>query len=469
MRLILAARALGPARVLRASSGTHRAAPGARYSGAGPMPSVVAPVTFFAGQHLATLLPAAAARRAALFSTTAYDGGDYYPEYDGEDRDDGAPPVNPRDACKVFVANLAWDVSSDDLAEVFASCGEVVDTNVLTFADSGKSKGMGFVEFSRPDAVQAALAMADTLVNDRPIAVEQAGKPRPRKVIDHQRERRGRQFRDSPMERRRSAEDFQDTRVFVESLSYDTQWPELKDYFKQIGDVVYASVSERPDGSSKGCGVVQFETKEEAQRAIELLNGSELGGRPIVVREDRQERGKRANEPRDGSDSWARANTRSRVSGSAPQRILPGDWECSGCGAVVFAKKTVCFICNTPKGADSVELVPTDGAGVEGQAFKDGDWNCPDCNAHVFASKGNASNAAAPTPTAPRPAGEGAGAAGRRGAAGTTADRQVRTSSLATGAAPIATVTTSRTSSNASSAGALGPRARERAVRGGPG
>lgn len=54
-------------------------------------------------------------------------------------------------------------------------------------------------------------------------------------------------------------------RVFVGSLSYDTTWEVLKDFFKQAGNVTYASVSTREDGSSKGCGVVQFSTVEEAQ------------------------------------------------------------------------------------------------------------------------------------------------------------------------------------------------------------
>lgn len=53
--------------------------------------------------------------------------------------------------------------------------------------------------------------------------------------------------------------------MFVSSLSYNTTWEELKDFFRQAGNVAYATVSERPDGSSKGCGIVQFETVEEAQ------------------------------------------------------------------------------------------------------------------------------------------------------------------------------------------------------------
>lgn len=51
----------------------------------------------------------------------------------------------------------------------------------------------------------------------------------------------------------------------MSSLSYDTTWETLKDFFKQAGNVTYASVSQRPDGTSKGCGVVQFDTTEAAE------------------------------------------------------------------------------------------------------------------------------------------------------------------------------------------------------------
>lgn len=43
-------------------------------------------------------------------------------------------------------------------------------------------------------------------------------------------------------------------------------------------------------GRSKGWGIVEFETPEEALTAINTLNGVELGGRTILVREDREDR-----------------------------------------------------------------------------------------------------------------------------------------------------------------------------------
>lgn len=43
-----------------------------------------------------------------------------------------------------------------------------------------------------------------------------------------------------------------------------------------------------PDGRSKGCGIVEYATREEAQKAVESLSHAELDGREIYVREDRE-------------------------------------------------------------------------------------------------------------------------------------------------------------------------------------
>ena len=57
-------------------------------------------------------------------------------------------------------------------------------------------------------------------------------------------------------------------------------WEELKDYFKAAGEVVYASVS-CENGRSKGCGIVQMETVEEAKAAIDLLHETDV--RPRII------------------------------------------------------------------------------------------------------------------------------------------------------------------------------------------
>jgi RNA recognition motif-containing protein len=52
--------------------------------------------------------------------------------------------------------------------------------------------------------------------------------------------------------------------------------------------LLYFLVLEEAGGRSKGCGLVEYSTPDEAQHAIETLNDTELSGRKIFVREDRE-------------------------------------------------------------------------------------------------------------------------------------------------------------------------------------
>jgi len=83
--------------------------------------------------------------------------------------------------------------------------------------------------------------------------------------------------------------------VFVNGLSADTSWRELKRHFSdsfvslsQQRSVQRAQVALHPNGVPKGYGTVRFSNVEFATRAIRVLNGSQLKGRIIEVRLDRQ-------------------------------------------------------------------------------------------------------------------------------------------------------------------------------------
>lgn len=79
-------------------------------------------------------------------------------------------------------------------------------------------------------------------------------------------------------------------RCYVSNLAWKTSWQDLKDKFRECGNVVYANVTRGEDGRSKGWGIVEFETPDEAIAAVNQLNGADLGGRRISVREDREDR-----------------------------------------------------------------------------------------------------------------------------------------------------------------------------------
>lgn len=86
--------------------------------------------------------------------------------------------VNPR---KLFVGNLSWSLSSEDLRQRFAEFGEVEDALVLTDKFTGRSKGFGFVTMATEEAAQAAIAgLNDQDFAGRNIVVNVAQPPRPR-------------------------------------------------------------------------------------------------------------------------------------------------------------------------------------------------------------------------------------------------------------------------------------------------
>src|SRR3989338_6656159 len=58
---------------------------------------------------------------------------------------------------KLYVGNMPYTVSSDDLRKQFTDAGTVVDAVVISFKDTGRSKGFGFVEMETEDMAKKAI------------------------------------------------------------------------------------------------------------------------------------------------------------------------------------------------------------------------------------------------------------------------------------------------------------------------
>jgi len=77
-------------------------------------------------------------------------------------------------------------------------------------------------------------------------------------------------------------------KLYVGGLPYSTTDDDLQNHFAQYGTVVSARViTDRDTGRSKGFGFVEMATDEDGQNAIKNLDGSDLGGRKIVVNQAR--------------------------------------------------------------------------------------------------------------------------------------------------------------------------------------
>ena len=76
---------------------------------------------------------------------------------------------------RIYVGNLPYSADDEQLRQLFASYGTVVDARVITDRNTGQSKGFGFVEMSTEDEARAAIAgLNGTLLGNRPLRLDEA-------------------------------------------------------------------------------------------------------------------------------------------------------------------------------------------------------------------------------------------------------------------------------------------------------
>ena len=81
---------------------------------------------------------------------------------------------------KLYVGNLSYDVTEDELNNLFAQKGEVVSVKIISDHQSGRSKGFGFVEMSSKEENEAVISAFNGYdLKGRPMRVnESIDKPR---------------------------------------------------------------------------------------------------------------------------------------------------------------------------------------------------------------------------------------------------------------------------------------------------
>jgi RNA recognition motif-containing protein len=58
---------------------------------------------------------------------------------------------------KLYIGNLSFDISEEELGEAFSQFGEIVSTAIIKDSVSGRSKGFGFIEFAQEESAKAAV------------------------------------------------------------------------------------------------------------------------------------------------------------------------------------------------------------------------------------------------------------------------------------------------------------------------
>ena len=82
---------------------------------------------------------------------------------------------------KLYVGNLSYETTEDELQKLFVEVGPVVSVAIITDRSSGRSKGFGFVEMETEQAAQEAIERLNNYdLNQRTITVSEARPPRER-------------------------------------------------------------------------------------------------------------------------------------------------------------------------------------------------------------------------------------------------------------------------------------------------
>eukprot|EP00980_Cylindrotheca_fusiformis_P014602 scaffold3955_cov160-Cylindrotheca_fusiformis.AAC.22 len=154
----------------------------------------------------------------------------------------------------VYVGNLSYDCSWQDLKDKFKPCGFIEKADIIEH--NGKSKGYGKVIFSSPRDVQEAIKRFDgTDFQGRSLIVKPWG----------------------------TSETYT---LYCGNLSFDCRHGELRDFFRGYGKIDNVEIAVN-NGRSKGFGFVDFVSRDDAKRAMGALDGKDFQGRPIKIKWDR--------------------------------------------------------------------------------------------------------------------------------------------------------------------------------------
>ncbi|KAE9585343.1 hypothetical protein Lal_00018195 [Lupinus albus] len=174
---------------------------------------------------------------------------------------------------RLYVGNLPYSLTSDQLAELFGEAGTVASVEIVYDRVTDRSRGFGFVTMSSVEEAKEAIQMFDgSQVGGRTVKVNFPEVPRggERIVMGPKLRNNYRGFIDSPH------------KIYAGNLGWTLTSEGLKDAFDQQPGILSAKVIyERDSGRSRGFGFVTFETADDADAALEAMNGVEVQGRAL--------------------------------------------------------------------------------------------------------------------------------------------------------------------------------------------
>uniref|UniRef100_A0A3Q1FCM4 Polyadenylate-binding protein n=1 Tax=Acanthochromis polyacanthus TaxID=80966 RepID=A0A3Q1FCM4_9TELE len=173
------------------------------------------------------------------------------------------PSLRKSGVGNIFIKNLDKSIDNKALYDTFSAFGNILSCKVV--CDENGSKGYGFVHFETQEAAERAIEkMNGMLLNDRKVFV---GRFKSRKEREAELGARAKEF----------------TNVYIKNFGEDMDDEKLRELFNKYGNAMSIRVMTDDNGKSRGFGFVSFERHEDAQKAVDEMNGKEMNGKLIYV------------------------------------------------------------------------------------------------------------------------------------------------------------------------------------------
>ncbi|CAF1564186.1 unnamed protein product [Rotaria magnacalcarata] len=172
------------------------------------------------------------------------------------------PALRKSGVGNVFIKNLDKNIDNKSLYDTFSAFGNILSCKIMT-DENGQSKGFGFVHFETQEAADSAINKVNgMLLADKKVFVgrflsrtQRDGDSGPRKF----------------------------TNIFVKNFGDQLDEEKFRELFSKYGKITSLKLVSDDSGHCKGFGFCSFDTPDEAEQAVQNLNGFTVGDKQIYV------------------------------------------------------------------------------------------------------------------------------------------------------------------------------------------